>query len=283
MKKPQVSIIYVNYNTQTLTEASLYTVVKNIKGFSYEVIVVDNASADFDTTKIKAIYPRAKIAKQAKNIGFGGGNNAGAREAKGEILWLLNTDTVIPKENNLGEVVKFLQTHKKYAAATPLITNEEGRVQPAQIAYLPNGWRIVAEKPVKLVVKILPFTKGLFGQVNADYLPLQERDVEFATAASVFVSAKAFNRVGGFSKEYFMYYEDTDLCKKLIDKKYQIRFMPSAKVVHLLGKSNSSNYKRKKMYFASQDTYLSKHKPKSTKIAIKILRSPLIFWYWITK
>ena len=283
MKKPQVSIIYVNYNTQTLTEASLHTVVKNIKGFSYEVIVVDNASNKFDTTTLKKIYPRVKVVKLDKNVGFGGGNNAGAAVAKGEILWLLNTDTVIPKKNNLEAVVKFLQTHKKYAAATPLITNKAGRVQPAQIAYLPNGWRIVAEKPVKLVVKILPFTKGLFGQVNADYLPLQERDVEFATAASMFVSAKAFNRVGGFSKEFFMYYEDTDLCKKLIDNKYKIRFMPSAKVVHLLGRSNSSNYKRKKMYFASQDKYLEKHKPKATKITIQILRSPLIFWYWITK
>ncbi len=283
MKKPQVSIIYVNYNTQTLAEASLYTVVKNIKGFSYEVIMVDNASAKFDPTALKKIYPRVKIVKQTQNIGFGGGNNAAASVAKGEILWLLNTDTVIPKENNLGYVVKFLQTHKKYAAATPLITNEEGRVQSAQIAYLPNGWRITVEKPVRLIVKLLPFTKGLFGQVNADYLPLQERDVEFATAASLFVTAKAFNKVGGFSKEFFMYYEDTDLCKKLIDKKYQIRFMPSAKVVHLLGKSNSSNYKRKKMYFASQDKYLEKYKTKTTKIAIKILRSPLIFWYWITK
>lgn len=283
MKKPQVSIIYVNYNTQTLAEASLYTVVKNIKGFSYEVIMVDNASAKFDPTALKKIYPRVKIVKQTQNIGFGGGNNAAASVAKGEILWLLNTDTVIPKENNLGYVVKFLQTHKKYAAATPLITNEEGRVQSAQIAYLPNGWRITAEKPVRLIVKLLPFTKGLFGQVNADYLPLQERDVEFATAASMFVSAKAFHKVGGFSKEFFMYYEDTDLCKKLIDKKYQIRFMPSAKVVHLLGKSNNSNYKRKKMYFASQDKYLEKYKPKTTKIAIKILRSPLIFWYWTIK
>lgn len=283
MKKPQVSIIYVNYNTQTFTEASLHTVIKNIKGFSYEVIVVDNASEKINSTPLKKIYPRVKILKQTKNLGFGGGNNAGAAVARGEILWLLNTDTVIPSENNLDEVVKFLQTHKKYAAATPLITNEEGRVQSAQIAYLPNGWRIAAEKPVKLIVKILPFTKGLFGQVNADYLPLQERDVEFATAASMLVSAKAFNRVGGFSKEFFMYYEDTDLCKKLIDNKYKIRFVPRAKVVHLLGKSNTSNYRRKKMYFASQDKYLEKHKPKATKIAIKILRSPLIFWYWITK
>ena len=68
-----------------------------------------------------------------------------------------------------------------------------------------------------------------------------------------------------------------------IDNKYKIRFVPSANVVHLLGKSNTSNYRRKKMYFASQDTYLDKHKPVITKMTIKILRSPLIFWYWITK
>ena len=117
-KSVDVSIIYVNYNTQALIEDSLNSVIKNLHGFSYEVIVVDNASNSFDKTALKKIYPQVKILIQDKNLGFGGGNNAGAAIANGKYLWLLNTDTLIPKDNELHLIHDFLENHTGYAAAS---------------------------------------------------------------------------------------------------------------------------------------------------------------------
>jgi GT2 family glycosyltransferase len=89
--------------------------------------------------------------------------------------------------------------------------------------------------------------------------------------------------VGGFSKQYFMYYEDTDLCKKIASDGYKIRFVPEAKVVHLLGQSIRSSYERKKMYFKSQDIYFAYWQSRISQLGVKILRLPLVFLYWLRK
>lgn len=279
--KPKVSIIYVNYNTQKLLENSLRSVVKYVSQFSYEVIVVDNASEEFSKSSIKKILPSVKIIENKTNLGFGGGNNLGSSQAQATYLWLLNTDTLIPKSHNLEKIFEFLDTHPNYAAASPLLVNEKGEYQNSQIAYFPATTRMVLEKPTNLIARHLPGLKRVFSVVNADYLPRENREIDSVAAASFFVRRDVFEDVGGFSKEYFMYYEDTDLCKKIATLGYKIRFIPAAKVVHLLGKSIKSSYERKKMYFRSQDIYFSHWKTTPTRAAAKILRLPLLFVYWL--
>jgi len=284
MKKAvDVSIIYVNYNTQALVEDSLRSVIKNLHGFSYEIIVVDNNSTSFDQSAIKKIYPGVKIIVQSENLGFGGGNNAGAEIAQGKYLWLLNTDTLIPKDNQLLLVHEFLENHTGYAAASPLLVNKKGEYQSSQIAYFPGTLRMVSEKPLKLIVRILPVTRTLFKSVNADYLSLEARDIDSAAAAAFFIRRSIFAEVNGFSKQYFMYYEDTDLCKKIASDGYKIRFIPEAKVVHLLGQSIRSSYERKKMYFKSQDIYFGYWKSRWSQLGVRILRMPLVFIYWLKR
>ncbi len=281
MAKVKVSIIYVNYNTQDLLEASLRSVVKHVKAFNYEVIVVDNASISFLPSELKKIYSDIKIIRSNTNLGFGGGNNLGSKNATGTYLWLLNTDTLIPKDNNLIEVFDFLDKHPNYAAASPLLVNDEGAYQSSQIAYFPTTLRMVLEKPANLLVRYIPSTKRLLSSINADYLPRESREIDSAAAAAFFVRRDVFEDIGGFSKEYFMYYEDTDLCKKISKAGYKIRFIPDSKVVHLLGQSIKSSYERKKMYFRSQDVYFSHWKPTLSRATAKILRLPLVFVYWL--
>ncbi len=282
-KSVDVSIIYVNYNTEELLVNSLHSLVQNLKGFSYEVIVVDNASKEFKAQALKQVYSEVKIVHSPENLGFGGGNNAGAAVASGKYLWLLNTDTLIPKDNKLSEIFGFLENHTGYAAASPLLVNESGEYQSSQIAYFPGTLRMVGEKPIKLIVRLLPLTRHFFSQVNADYLPIVDRDIDSAAAASFFIRRSVFEEVGGFSKEYFMYYEDTDLCKKIAGDGYKIRFIPQAKVVHLLGQSIRSSYERKKMYFKSQDIYFAHWRSRWSQLGVQILRTPLVFLYWLRR
>ena len=279
-KNPVVSIIYVNYNTLSLLDDSLRSVVRNIGSINYEVIVVDNNSEEFDDTKLKQILPSIKIVRSHTNLGFGGGNNAAAQKATGKYLWLLNTDTLVPKDNHIDKVIQFLEGSSKYAAASPLLVNEKGVYQSSQIAYFPSVARMVLEKPTNFITKLLPATKRLFRSVNADNLSVAERDIESAAAASFIVRRDVFEEVGGFSKQYFMYYEDTDLCKKIAEAGYRIRFLPQSKVVHLLGQSISSSFERKKLYFESQDIYFSQHKSSVSRLSVHVLRIPLVIIYW---
>ena len=90
-----VSIILVNFNGEDVLVDCLNSLEKFIPNECCEIILVDNNSQDNSVDLIESKFPRIKLIKLPKNIGFGAGNNVGAREAKGNFLFLLNTDTII--------------------------------------------------------------------------------------------------------------------------------------------------------------------------------------------
>lgn len=283
MSTPKVSIIYVNYNTQDLLEDSLRSLVASKPKYSYEVIVEENGSKEFTADRIKKIFPEVVIVKSQANLGFGGGNNLGAKRAQGEYLWLLNTDTLIPEDNNFDKVLVWLEQHPEYAAAAPLLVNEHGKEQAAQVSRFPSIWRMVLEKPVGLLIRLLPVARKMFGWLDPRFVPIRSADVDQAVAAALLVRRSVFEKVGGFSKEYFFFYEDTDLCKKFASEGLKIRFVRDAKIIHLLGKSITSQYERKQRYYQAQDVYFGKWKPWPARVVVKVLRVPLVALHRIKK
>jgi GT2 family glycosyltransferase len=278
----KLSIIYANYNTTQLLLNSLASLNKLPKSISYEVIVVDDGSNDFDATQVTDHFPQVKVVQNPENLGFGRTNNSGAELARGDYLWILNTDTLVPEDNHIDHLIEFLDGNPIYAAALPLLTDLDGHIQPAQTAYFPSPFRLLANIPVRLLAKLLPFGRALYGKVLLDYLPIVTRDVDVAVAAALIVRRQAFIEVGGFSPEFFMFYEDSDLCRKLHDNRYKIRFFTQAHTVHLWGQSitgSNAFTRRKQLYFSSQDIYLKKWHSQAALWAVRALRWPLVLKY----
>src|SRR3989344_9156800 len=101
--KLDLSIVIVNFNTKAITLACLESLYQYTAGLDFEVIVVDNASSDGSAemlSKFESKHKNFKLIRSTTNIGFGAGNNLGAKEAKGEYLLFLNSDTLLV-ENNL--------------------------------------------------------------------------------------------------------------------------------------------------------------------------------------
>lgn len=264
----KLSVVYVNYNTEDLLIDSLGSLKKNLRldAGDYEVLVVDNASSQLNEKKIKNIFKGAKIVYSKKNLGFGGGNNLGVSHAIGDYVWLLNTDTIVPSDNNMHKLINFIESKKDYAAALPLLTDNKGIVQPGQIDNFPTPYRLFIIKPICALLKL--FFKG------AKDIP-HDRDVDVAVAASLIVSREAYLDVGGFDDRYFMYYEDTDFCREINKAGYKIRFFTAAHIIHLWGSSISSSASRKKMYYESQDKYFRKWYGEIFLILLRVFRSPL--------
>lgn len=264
----KLSVIYVNYNTQKLLADSLASLKKNFIACDYEVIVVDNASSNFGAQQVKDIFPRVKIIHSKKNLGFGRANNLAAQQAEGEYLWLLNTDTVIPPDNNLASVLDFLDHHQDYGAASPMLLLASGQPQATQVGYFPAVYRQIAQK----------FT--ISSRFGMHIVPKSDADVETMAAAAIFIRKSAFDKVEGFTPEYFMYFEDTDLWQKFKLDGYKIRFIRAASVIHLESQSIKNKQQLKKMYFASQDIYYRRWKSlpsramlKATRLVIKVKHS----------
>ena len=241
--------------------------------------MVDNATPGFDPTQVTVRFPAATVRPLDANIGFGRANNLAAEMATGSYLWLLNPDTLVPADNDLGAVLGHLDHHPNCAAASPLLLNEGGSAQPGQRAAFPSLPRMVAEKPAKVLSRLLPATRGFFACISPDFSPVEEADVPVMVAASLFVRATAFSEVEGFSPEFFMFLEDSDLCRKFAALGYRVRFVPRANVVHLQGRSIRTQRERKRLYYASVDTYLTKWARPWDAAVARALRAPFVLAY----
>lgn len=261
--KPLVTIITINYNTQQLIEDCIKSVKKNLSGINYEYIVIDNNSNKFNESALKKIIPKIKIIKSTTNLGYSKANNLAAKEANGEYLWFLNSDSLISENNNLHKVVEFLDSNNNYAAASPLILKPNKKPQTAQFGKFPTVWRLVLSKIFKKNDVL----------VNTNTKKLNSQDVDWVSGASMFVKKSVFNEVGGFTPEYFLYYEDIDLCKKFNANRLKVRFVAGAKVIHLEGGSQNSSVKKRKIAHKSQDIYFKRWGSPVSRFFLRHMRS----------
>ncbi len=214
---PLVSIITVNYNQADVTCAMLES-VKKLTYQNIEVIVVDNASKENPTIKVKAAYPAAHIILSAENLGFAGGNNLGIRAAKGEYLFFVNNDTELTPDliQNLLEPFRRI---KNLGVASPKIYYYD---QPEMIQYA--GY-----------TPINPFTarNSTIGQFELDKGQYNTgRFTPYAHGAAMMVSRKVIEKAGMMPDFFFLYYEELDWCEQIRKAGFEIYYEPQATIYH---------------------------------------------------
>lgn len=264
-----VSVIYVNFNTTRLLLRSLRSLRYVMADL--EVIVVDNASdrEPLDDLLVEKEWPGAKVLRTPRNVGFGHGCNVGAEEASGSVLWLLNTDTILEPDNRIPDLIAWMGEHRNYGAVSPLLVDEDGVPQAAQVGRAPTLANVVAEKAASAVPTLKRWAVSYGDHSN--------RDVSDACAASLFVRADVFEQVGGFDTSYFFFLEDTDLCARLRTAGYRIRHFTDARVTHLEGGSVNDKLSRKRMYFKGLDTYFAQWRPGWERLAVRWMCAASLF------
>ncbi len=236
------SIIIVNYNTKTLLKNCLNSIFVNCQLNDFEVIVVDNDSRDGSIEMLdKNFKDKVKIIANKENIGFGPANNQGAQIAKGEYLFFLNSDTII-KDDILTLIKNFLETNSQVGIVSPCLLLENGTKQEFAFGNFPTLFNSV-------------FRKIDIKNTNNN----KPREVDWVSGAALIIRKNIFKKVGGFDENFFMYFEDVDLCKRVWDLGYKIMILPQFFLVHLGGKSIDIDRQRKKYYYTSQDYFYKKH------------------------
>ena len=226
-----VSIIIVNYKTVPLIINCIHSILEYVRDIEYEVIVVDNHSEDGFHERLWTEFGEKVVCLPLpENIGFGRANNEGVKIAKGRNIFCLNPDTILL--NNAVKILSdYLDKHSKVAICGGNIYDEH-------------------LKPSHSFRRILP---SIFWEVNALFSGIFERIlykknidfnhsdkpllVGYITGADLMIKKNIFLNVNGFCSEYFMYYEETDLCCRIKKEKLQIVSLPEAKIQHLEGRS----------------------------------------------
>jgi GT2 family glycosyltransferase len=253
-----VSIILVNFNTCQLTIQAITSIYKYTNRIKFEIIVVDNNSNDNSVEQIQFLFPEIRIIKNNKNIGFGRANNEGIKIAKGEYIFLLNTDAYLL--NNAIEIFyDFMENQNNEDAAVvggTLCTPDEG--WNVSFGYFPNFKRFVKGSFWR------HFFRKSFYQ-DSDFTPIVEDDinpflVDYVSGADFFIRKKVLDKVGLFDNSFFMYFEETELTcriKKRI-KNAKVYMIPQARIVHI-GKGSSlestKGVKFKLQYLKSKSNY----------------------------
>jgi N-acetylglucosaminyl-diphospho-decaprenol L-rhamnosyltransferase len=211
---PDVSISLVNTNSRELLLACL----ESLRGVEAEVVVLDNASEDGSAAAVRERFPGVRLIEQRQRAGFGANHNTVIRATSGRYVFVLNEDTT-SEDWGFERMVAHLDANPRVAALAPRLVYPDGRPQA-------SAWRFPSPGAAALGL----LTLGRAGIVESG--GSETRDVDWAMAAAILLRREALDEVGLFDEEFFIYSEETDLCRRLCDAGWGTRYFPSVTVVH---------------------------------------------------
>ncbi len=230
---PKVSVIVLNWNGKKFLKNCLDS-LRKLTYSSLEVIVVDNNSTDGSQGFVKKNYQKVVLIENKENYGFAKGNNIGFEAATGDYILILNNDTVITP-NFLGPLIKDFEDNPTIACLQPQIRLSKNKE-------LLDG-----------VGAFLTFTGFLYhfgylkDRMQAKYN--KKMKIFSAKGACMLLRRKAIEKVGLFDEDFFIFFEETDLCFRLWLAGYSVVYEPESIIYHLGGgdtaSSNSYQYEKR--------------------------------------
>lgn len=252
-----VSVIIISYNTCNLTLQSIESVYKLTQGVDFEVIIVDNNSTDESVTQIKLRFPEVVLIENNVNEGFGRANNRGANVAKGEFLFLLNSDAYLTS-NSILEFYNYMKQHSNVGVLGGELST--GKDYPT-VSYgnLPSLFEYFSYLGFKKFYPNYFETKLASGIVNKTQ---DIKTVGYVNGADMFIRKSVFDNVGGFDSDFFLYFEETELSYRIQKAGFKSVILPSEKIIHLVSFYRENeldfNFNKHKIYSQSRFMYFKK-------------------------
>lgn len=220
----RLSIITVNYNGIKDTCELIDSIPFNN---DTEVIIVDNASKEYEASIISERFPQVKVIRSDKNLGFAGGNNLGIKEAKGEFILLINNDTYF-KDFNIDSLIKRLESSDKIGIVCPKL----------RFAWDNNPIQFAGYTPLSSITlrnKAIGFGEEDKGQYDTAY------PTPYAHGAAMLIKREAIEKVGLMPECFFLYYEEIDWSMMFTRAGYEIWYDPSCTIFHKESQTTGQN------------------------------------------
>jgi GT2 family glycosyltransferase len=268
-----LSIIIVNYNVKEFLQNLIHSINKAAKNFSFEIIIVDNASDDGSEQFIKEKFPEVKLICNSYNEGFSKANNKGLSIASGKYILLINPDTLV-SEDTFQKMIEFFESYPQAGMAGCKILNPDGSLQLACRRSFPGPWTSFCK--VTGLSSLFPKSK-LFARYNLTYLDENETyEVDAISGSFMMMRRDAYEKVGGLDEQFFMYGEDLDLCYRFQKSGYKVFYVHSTQIIHYKGESTKrSSFDETKVFYDAMDLFVKKHLSSSFIVEI-ILRSAVV-------
>ncbi len=230
-----VSVIIVSWNTRDILRDCLGSLYAQTREVRFDVIVIDNASADGTPAMVKRDFPAVHLIENEDNRGFAAGNNQGMRLATGRYVLLLNSDTIV-LDGAIDKAVAFADQHPQAAVVGCRVLNRDRTLQPTCFMY-PSVLNMLLF--ATCLNKLFPGSR-FFGRERMTWWKRDDvREVDVVTGCFMLARRDAIDQVGLMDESFFMYGEETDWCYRFQDAGWTILFTPMAQIVHLGGASSA--------------------------------------------
>lgn len=253
-KEIKLSIVIVSWNTRALLRSCLQSVFDTVRAQPFEVIVIDNGSADSSAAMVREQFPAARLIANPTNVGFARANNQAFSVCAGRFILLLNSDAQLVPGTADG-LVEILESHTNTAAVGPMILNRDESYQAGGTDF-----------PSLLNETLLAM--GMARWLRRGYYPNYPPDrpggiVDWVGGACLLLRHTALQQIGGLDASFFMYTEETDWCYRARKAGWEIRYSPAQRVLHFGGASaDQARAAMKTELYKSKLRFFERHRPR---------------------
>ncbi|MDD5489070.1 MAG: glycosyltransferase family 2 protein [Candidatus Moranbacteria bacterium] len=251
-----LTIQIVNYNSRENLRACLRSIREHVfDQENLQIVVINN-----DKDKLEK-FPEefgVELIEKNENVGFGKAHNLALDRARGKYILLLNPDTKIFPET-VEKMLEVFSSNERTGIVGPIHVGKENISGEDHYGAERTPLSTIREKISRRKEKAE--TENIF-------------ETDWVSGGAMMIRKDLFSELGGFDENYFMYFEDVDLCLQAKKKEWKIIVHPGAKIFHKSGQSFSDNRVKKKYYYQSQDHYIRKNFGSLWAELVKILRFP---------
>lgn len=243
----KISFLVVAYNAVAHIQSCIESIITEIPGgVSYEILLVDNGDGSTQTL-VEQIFPEVMIVPAVGNVGYGAGNNLLARHATGDVLVIINPDARLD-HGALEALTAACIDSPATAAFAGIFRTPEGQLAPENEILRPG------------VLHTLALAIGI-GRLRRKFAPFRDhiRPIPTASGACFAIRRKWFEKLGGFDPRFFLYFEETDLFRRLESGGGQLVLLPGFRIIHDTGSGQRHSVARRQSYLRGYMTYCSKH------------------------
>jgi GT2 family glycosyltransferase len=224
-----VSISIASYNTGDRLCDTLRAIFAGGNSISFEVIVVDNASADGTLERIRRDFPQVQLIANTENRYFSPAHNQASSIAKGKYFLILNSDITLERDT-LSEMVCFLDSHLDVGAISPVLYDRDGLPQRS-CWNAPTLLEIILTRNPQMYL-FGGFYNGGYkkrGRVSSD----GPKEVEVVSDACMMIRTNLFLKIGGYDTNMLMYCTEDDICHRVWKARYKVCILPQLRVTHV--------------------------------------------------
>ena len=236
LNQPDISVVIVSYNTRELLRECLNSLNDRSQGLSKEVFVVDNVSRDGSADMVAQDFPDVHLIRSQVNLGFAAANNRAFPLCQGRYVVLLNSDAFL-HEGAMQRAVRYMDADPKVGLGGARLVGRDGSWQPSSRMFpsFLNDFLSLSGLAARY-----PSSRffGRFDRTWAD--PNQPADVDWVPGAFSIIRRDALDKSGPFDEQFFLYYEEVDLCRRIKEEGFLVRYWPDVVVTHLGGESSKT-------------------------------------------